>query len=478
VGVSTVVRANPADECAKEEYFSSVNFGERAVQRAQRIVNLALFEAIDQGSLRGVRFLLESGADPRTENRRGRTPLEFAEYLANKNPGESERREIVALLSNCDPGQREVNDQTIVKTAQKIYGLKGGGDVETKYEQYRAAQKRLAEAKASYETYKTKAKCSDIRNQFQEADKRFKAIKESYEAVKNRQEEAQRELEIAKREVEERRTQVRINCDRRNALSRKISDQWDVCMQCGSGIWSLRRIPEGRLRLTKEEIEEKKKSIKEKEETIEEHGGYDRCNCGLVGVVEKEKRELEEKEKELRELGSAIKEYEAIKSEHEKSMKELKLAEEKLKTATANAEELDKKSEEASRKEREERNKVEKISGEMKKAEDREKEESEKVKGAELECMAAQLRYQEAKRREKEAKKREEAEKKAKEEAATAAKKREVVTVSSSEDESSSDGVSVIEVATLLPGVGNVVGLDVKSSPQQLSNFNATLTLR
>ncbi|MDR0740693.1 MAG: hypothetical protein LBF34_03220 [Puniceicoccales bacterium] len=210
-----------------------------------------------------------------------------------------------------------------------------------------------------------------ITGESNEFDNAVRLAKEQLEA-------AQREVEIAKREVEEFKTQVFVNCDRQNELSRKIGDQWGVYMQRGGGVWRAERIPEDRLRLIREEIE-KKKSIKEKKETIESHGGYKHCSCGLIGEVEKEEKELEEKEKELRELGAAIKEYEGIKGEHEKSIEELKLAEERLKAAMANVEEWNKKSEKTLKKQKEERGRIKKIKEEeeaKKRAEASEKKES------------------------------------------------------------------------------------------------------
>ncbi|MDR1906816.1 MAG: hypothetical protein LBQ03_01170, partial [Puniceicoccales bacterium] len=71
-GAVTAVQANPEEESEiSAENESPINRRERAVQRAKKIVNLALFDAINQGSLQGVRFLVESGADPMGENSHG-----------------------------------------------------------------------------------------------------------------------------------------------------------------------------------------------------------------------------------------------------------------------------------------------------------------------------------------------------------------------------------------------------------------------
>jgi hypothetical protein len=74
-----------------------------------------------------VRFLLERGADPKFENKCGRTPLELAEHLAQRNSEELERQAIAHFLRHWDPEQHEVDDGTIVKTAREIWGLNGGG---------------------------------------------------------------------------------------------------------------------------------------------------------------------------------------------------------------------------------------------------------------------------------------------------------------------------------------------------------------
>jgi hypothetical protein len=87
------------------------------------------------------------------ENKRGRTPLDFAEHLANKNPEslanenpehltnenpkalaekspeESEQQEIVDFLRDWNSEQHEVDDATIVNAAKKIWGLSGGTKV-------------------------------------------------------------------------------------------------------------------------------------------------------------------------------------------------------------------------------------------------------------------------------------------------------------------------------------------------------------
>jgi hypothetical protein len=99
-----------------------------------------LFEAINQGSLKGVAFLIESGVDPTTENKCSRTPLDFAEYLASEYPEELERLATVDFLRDWDRKRYIVDDATIVATARKIWGLMGGGpprgEVETKDEQH------------------------------------------------------------------------------------------------------------------------------------------------------------------------------------------------------------------------------------------------------------------------------------------------------------------------------------------------------
>ena len=129
VGASAFVWANPMDECAEEEYSSSVNLETGTVQRAQKIVTLALFDAIDQGSLKGVTFLIERGADPKAENKRGRTPLDLAEHLAEKHPDEQVYRKIADSLRDWDSEQYAVDDETIVNTARQISGLNGGDKV-------------------------------------------------------------------------------------------------------------------------------------------------------------------------------------------------------------------------------------------------------------------------------------------------------------------------------------------------------------
>jgi hypothetical protein len=122
------VMAGSADELGmntESEY--SFSQREQAVQRARKIVNSALFEAIKQGSLDGVAFLIERGADLSAENKQGRTPLDFAEYLAEKYPEEPEWQVIVDVLNNWDSEQYAVDDATVIATARKIWGLSGGG---------------------------------------------------------------------------------------------------------------------------------------------------------------------------------------------------------------------------------------------------------------------------------------------------------------------------------------------------------------
>jgi hypothetical protein len=96
------------------------------VQRARKIVNSALFEAINQGSLEGVTSLIERGVDPTAEDRQGRTPLDFAGHLAEKYPEELERQAIVDFLRNWDSEQYAADDAAIVNGARRISGLDGG----------------------------------------------------------------------------------------------------------------------------------------------------------------------------------------------------------------------------------------------------------------------------------------------------------------------------------------------------------------
>jgi hypothetical protein len=122
------VMADSADELGmntESEY--SFSQREQAVQRARKIVNSALFEAIKQGSLDGVAFLIERGADLSAENKQGRTPLDFAAYLAEKYPEEPEWQAIVDVLNNWDSEQYAVDDATIINGAREIWGLNGGG---------------------------------------------------------------------------------------------------------------------------------------------------------------------------------------------------------------------------------------------------------------------------------------------------------------------------------------------------------------
>ncbi|MDR1434945.1 MAG: ankyrin repeat domain-containing protein, partial [Puniceicoccales bacterium] len=72
---------------------------ERKVVRARKVLNYALFEAIHRGNFRGVQFLIERGANPQVENKKGQKPLDLAEILAEEFPEEAERLEIVGLLS-------------------------------------------------------------------------------------------------------------------------------------------------------------------------------------------------------------------------------------------------------------------------------------------------------------------------------------------------------------------------------------------
>ncbi|MDR1906814.1 MAG: ankyrin repeat domain-containing protein [Puniceicoccales bacterium] len=128
VGVATAVQANPEGESEiNAENESPINRRERGVQRAKKIVNLALFDAINQGSLPGVRFLVESGADPIGENSHGRTPLDLAEYLARKHSEAEERQEIADFLRDWIPEEHPVDDAVIVATAREVSGLNGGG---------------------------------------------------------------------------------------------------------------------------------------------------------------------------------------------------------------------------------------------------------------------------------------------------------------------------------------------------------------
>ncbi|MDR0740155.1 MAG: hypothetical protein LBF34_00395, partial [Puniceicoccales bacterium] len=96
------------------------------VERAKKILNGVLFEAVKQGSLKGVTFLIERGANPTAESKCSRIPLEFAEYLANKNPEESERQAIADFLRHWDSEQYAIDDATITNAAREIWGLNGG----------------------------------------------------------------------------------------------------------------------------------------------------------------------------------------------------------------------------------------------------------------------------------------------------------------------------------------------------------------
>jgi hypothetical protein len=186
-----VQASSPEGRKERENRFEvAANFSrERQVARARKILTHGLFEAIRQRSLRGVQFLVERGADPLAENGKGRRPLEFAEYLAEKYPEEPERREIVKFLCNYDPDQGEVEDRILLETARQIHGLMGGGEVETKHKQYEIAQKRSKEAQNNYETSKTRH--SAIKNQYEETHRRFLEANYSYEIAKNCQERAQ-----------------------------------------------------------------------------------------------------------------------------------------------------------------------------------------------------------------------------------------------------------------------------------------------
>ncbi|MDR2812401.1 MAG: hypothetical protein LBB05_01235 [Puniceicoccales bacterium] len=72
-------------------------------------------------------FLIGSGADPTVENRRGRTPLDFAEYRAKKNPEALECQEIVDFLRHWEAERYGVDDAAVINAAKEIWGLDGGG---------------------------------------------------------------------------------------------------------------------------------------------------------------------------------------------------------------------------------------------------------------------------------------------------------------------------------------------------------------
>ncbi|MDR2806589.1 MAG: ankyrin repeat domain-containing protein, partial [Puniceicoccales bacterium] len=95
--------------------------------RAQKILNLGLFKAIEQKSLRGVIFLLEGGADPTKENERGQTPIDFAECRFEEDLEALEYEEIIEVLRDWSPEQYPVDERMIIARARKIWGLKGGG---------------------------------------------------------------------------------------------------------------------------------------------------------------------------------------------------------------------------------------------------------------------------------------------------------------------------------------------------------------
>jgi hypothetical protein len=127
LGSITFLRANPEEQIAVHE--GAVDCRERQVVWAKKILSEALFKAINQGSRKGVQFLVKGGADPNEENKRGRTFLELAEFLAEKNPDEQERLAIVDFLCDWDSKRSATDDGTILATAKEINGLKGGGKV-------------------------------------------------------------------------------------------------------------------------------------------------------------------------------------------------------------------------------------------------------------------------------------------------------------------------------------------------------------
>jgi hypothetical protein len=124
-GSAAFLRARPEERVVNRRD-GVANYQESQVIRAKKILNEGLFEAIKQGSLRGVTFLVEGGADPEAKNRCGRTPLNFAEYVAKKSPEELDRQAIIDFLRALDSERYTVDDATIIATARKIYGLNGG----------------------------------------------------------------------------------------------------------------------------------------------------------------------------------------------------------------------------------------------------------------------------------------------------------------------------------------------------------------
>ncbi|MDR3317753.1 MAG: ankyrin repeat domain-containing protein [Puniceicoccales bacterium] len=105
----------------------AIDLQERQLIRAKKILNRELLRAIEQGSLKGVQFLVEHGADPNVKDNFDWPILHLAEQLAENFWEELDRQKIVDFLIDWDPNQHEISNITIITTARKIYGLIGGG---------------------------------------------------------------------------------------------------------------------------------------------------------------------------------------------------------------------------------------------------------------------------------------------------------------------------------------------------------------
>ncbi|MDR1366831.1 MAG: hypothetical protein LBJ13_02915 [Puniceicoccales bacterium] len=176
-GNISILQANPEERITNAGDVT-INRREKQVARAKKILDGALFEAVNQGNLKGVTFLVEGGADPTAEDRCDRTPLNLAERLAERNPEEPERQAIVDFFYNSEKEQYATDDATIVATAQEIWGLNGGG-----FKEFIKAGKAIVETVV-------KAAKSEVKNAKSEAidkavkPKIVKAVESGSKAVK------------------------------------------------------------------------------------------------------------------------------------------------------------------------------------------------------------------------------------------------------------------------------------------------------